>query len=131
MENVAEKNKLIKGFMNDSYEVEGRITFLYTSDEEFPFSGKPFSYNLILNEVENEVDEFGSTLTAQIFSYHNSWDWLMPVIRKICDICFADDESETVDSERYYIIVDQIPNIESTYESVVSFIEEYNKNQLK
>lgn len=56
--------------------------------------------------------------------YHLSWDWLIPVIRKILDIC-----SENDDMENYHSIVDTIPDIEKTHEAVVNFIKQYNDSK--
>jgi hypothetical protein len=41
--------------------------------------------------------------------YHISWDWLMPVVEKIMDLCFSDNDQETYDSDKFYEIRDCIP----------------------
>ena len=61
--------------------------------------------------------------------YHISWDWLMPVVEKILDITFSDDETEISNSEYFYDIRDCVPNINHTYRSIVEFINQYNKNK--
>ena len=53
--------------------------------------------------------------------YHNSWDWLMPVIQKIMDISFFNG-----DPEDFYSIRNSIPQIRNTYKAVVEFIKQYN-----
>lgn len=63
--------------------------------------------------------------------FHNSWDWLIPVLQKILDIAFSDDESEISDSEHFYGIRDCIPDINHTYNAVVEFINLYNENKEK
>lgn len=66
--------------------------------------------------------------------YHSSWDWLMPVIEKIMDICFECSELtgwEINDPEDFYAIRDCIPDITHTYKAVVEFIKWYNKNNKK
>ena len=52
--------------------------------------------------------------------YHESWDWLMPVIEKIMDISFQEEG----DVEDFYSIRDCIPDIGYTYKAVVEFIKE-------
>jgi hypothetical protein len=54
--------------------------------------------------------------------YHTLWDWLMPVVENILNVC-----SESDNMESYYTIVDGIPNIEATYKAVVEFIKWYNQ----
>lgn len=51
--------------------------------------------------------------------YHNSWDWLMPVIEKIMDISFQEEG----EYEDFYSIRDIIPDIGQTYKAVVEFIK--------
>ena len=58
--------------------------------------------------------------------YHTSWDWLMPVLSKILDITFSDDEKETSDSEYFYNIRDCVPDINHTYKAIIEFIKTYN-----
>ena len=59
-------------------------------------------------------------------NYHTSWDWLMPVLSKILDITFSDDEKETSDSEYFYNIRDCVPDINHTYKAIIEFIKTYN-----
>ena len=63
---------------------------------------------------------------ASIAKYHDSWDWLMPVLRKILDITFLDEDKETSDSSYFYDIRDCLPDIDSTYRAIVDFIKLYN-----
>lgn len=61
--------------------------------------------------------------------YHTSWDWLMPVIQK-CLIGEA-EHSEDVSNLAIKNIYEGICNqdISLAYESVVEFINKYNKNK--
>tara|TARA_R100000278_G_scaffold120796_1_gene103580 strand:+ start:410 stop:700 length:291 start_codon:yes stop_codon:yes gene_type:complete len=61
--------------------------------------------------------------------YHESWDWLMPVIQK-CLIGEA-EHSEDVSNIAIKNIYEGICNqdISLAYESVVEFINKYNKNK--
>tara|TARA_R110000765_G_scaffold170120_1_gene275061 strand:+ start:33 stop:317 length:285 start_codon:yes stop_codon:yes gene_type:complete len=62
--------------------------------------------------------------------YHTSWDWLMPVLSKILDITFSDDEKETSDSEYFYNIRDCVPDINHTYKAIIEFIKTYNHGRM-
>lgn len=54
--------------------------------------------------------------------YNSKWDWLMPVVEKILNICQESDEME-----KYYIITDAIPEIGSVFSACVKFAEWYKK----
>jgi len=58
--------------------------------------------------------------------FETSWDWLMPVVDKICNICFADTEQKTAAPEYFYKIRDCVPYIHQTYKAVIEFIKYYN-----
>jgi len=61
--------------------------------------------------------------------YHKSWDWLMPVIEK-CLVGEA-EQSEEVSNTAIKNIYESICNqdIAHAYNSVVGFINNYNKNK--
>jgi hypothetical protein len=63
--------------------------------------------------------------------YDRSWDWLMPVVRKIVDYCINKDEDAFV-SDEYNSILDTIPLavIEDSHKVVVEFIKYYNNEQI-
>lgn len=50
--------------------------------------------------------------------FHTSWDWLMPVVQKCFEGAHEDD---------FFEISGSLPDMESTYKSVVEFIKQYNK----
>lgn len=56
--------------------------------------------------------------------FHSSWDWLMPVVEKILNICQENDEME-----KYYTITDAIPDIESVWLACVEFVKWYNEQK--
>jgi len=64
--------------------------------------------------------------------YHTSWDWLMPVVRKIVKICCNENE-DAFASDEYTSILETIPlaRIEDSYKVVVEFIKWYNQNKKK
>lgn len=56
--------------------------------------------------------------------FHSSWDWLMPVVYKILWLEDYEDESyEDIHSGLTNALLSQ------TYESVVEFINQYNKDE--
>lgn len=124
--NRAEGNRLIAEFMG------------YTVTK-FGFS-KTGSY----------VDEQGSRhetgMTIKTVKYHESWDWLMPVVEKISKIQ-CDEPNK--DRDTYYLRAFGMPSeegefmvrfnrmglhfsnnlIEAAYQAVVQFIHHYNQQQ--
>ena len=89
-------NKLIAEFMGvKSYEASGYTNFVYSEDNH-------------RTEVE--------------LSYHDSWDWLMPVAEK----CLTTDEP--TDGHHYFINDALLTcNIDVVYDRVVEFIKDINK----
>lgn len=77
-------------------------------------------------DIDTAIDEYGK------LKYHLSWDWLMPVVRKIVEICCAeDDEIGAFESDQYTSILETVPLgiIEDAYKVVVEFIKWYNENK--
>ena len=62
-------------------------------------------------------------------SYHLSWDWLMPVIKKCWKIINELDMSfdKVIFKYRFDYIV--YGDLKESYEAIVEFINEYNKNK--
>ena len=89
----AKNNVLIAEFMGvKSYEAFGYTNFVYSEDNH-----------------RTEVD----------LAYHDSWDWLMPVIQK----CFDNSEDGDMQYIMHYLMVVDFNN---TYKEVVQFINQYN-----
>ena len=57
--------------------------------------------------------------------YHESWDWLMPVIREVQTRYEVDEGIEIDYDELQHAVMDN--DIERVYEQVVEFIKEHNK----
>ena len=68
--------------MGHNSDLGAAIRFMYSSIEPFPLSGNDANFESVESEVQMEVEEFGSTLEIETVSFHNSWDWLMPVVEK-------------------------------------------------
>ena len=63
----------------------------------------------------------GKTTRPSELIYHSDWNWLMKVVEKILSLSI---ELDTMD--KYYDIIDRIPNIEAVYKECINFIKEYN-----
>ena len=94
--NKQENNKLIVEFMGYSFENEEYYRPLYNSGDWYK---------------EDEL------------LFHESWDWLMPVVQE----CYKSDNEELFDE-----LVDSVSNLSivNTYNSVVEFIKA-NKKESK
>jgi hypothetical protein len=73
------------------------------------------------NPKEYYIKEYnsGEWYLPEEMQYHNSWDWLMPVIENIDHL-----QNEPVMSIEKAL---STRSIDDTYKSVVEFINEYNK----
>ena len=109
-------NKLIAEFMGyESYEFRGYTMFVYEEDNH-----------------RTDVD----------LNYHTSWDWLMPVVQRI--ECTSTDNKDN--SDNFFNVAIEVfecningvdtsinishnaqTKIKATYNAVVEFIKEYNK----
>lgn len=113
---ILEGNKLIAEFMEyerDEYE-EFNESITYSCDKLINISDD--------EDWETSIDDWTNWLRPDEMLFHSSWDWLMPVITNILEIC-----SELDELERYHVIIDQIPQIHHTHSSVVEFIKWYNE----
>ena len=102
-------NKLIAEFMGAKPLVLGGST-------EYEMYG-------VLDCIEDGVNEKHYFIDDEM-RFHESWDWLMPVVEKIMDISFFNGEPED-----FYSIRNSIPQIRNTYKAVVEFIKLYNKDE--
>ena len=57
--------------------------------------------------------------------YSKSWDWLMPVLKKIDDMLLLDDDEVNDAVNRVHNAV-LLFDIDNTYDAVVEFIKTYN-----
>ena len=83
------------------------------------------------------VFQDANTKEFHSIKYHTSWDWLMPVVEKIendkrYDVNIL--QYGTIICDNQIEIINNIANIsfdrkiEHTYDAIVQFIKEYNKN---
>lgn len=120
---VLESNKLIAEFMGAKYDKDTRFP-MHQDDLWLPIHG-------ICNYTTIEVGR-GKTLR-----YHNSWDWLMPVVEKI-ESLLPDDSIVTIeykdclipilnDQEPFTIHTNRDTKLEAVYYAVLQFIQWYNQ----
>ena len=81
------------------------------------------------NSKEYEIDINTKTLK----SYHTSWDWLMDVVDEIedmgCEIVMHNGECTISGAIDYYAQSIGKSRRGATYDAVVEFINQYNKNK--
>lgn len=125
---VAEGNKIIAEFMGAKYIPDWTTPIYQTPSPTFDFEDKRPSRHASRYWIDLE--------------YHISWDWLMPVVEKICDIgpfdinihswtCEFTDESKVHTKLicRSMYPDKRLPMITIIYETVISFIQWYNENK--
>jgi len=85
-----------------------------------------YNVEYVNNERYFTLDDMLEVLSDEEIHYHSSWDWLMPCIQKILSLDYTME-----DMEKYYTIIDNIPDINSTYKSVIDFLKEWYNEQLE
>ena len=82
-------------------------------------------------------DETSKQKLMPQLQYHDSWDWLMPVVEKI-ETILHDDSTVHIEYNRCWIdhyeawaIIDVVHNsrLEAVYKAVIEFIKWYNENK--
>ena len=74
--------------------------------------------------LPHELPIGNEIIPTKSLEYHKSWDWLMPVVKKI-----GDEYYNTPFDETYSKLTEQYENIwtlEDTYNAVVEFIKDQN-----
>jgi len=109
-----ESNKIIAKFMGGKFSGESRIR-LAPQDVWLPIHGV----------CRWDTIELGRGKTL---SYHDSWDWLVPVVKKIREVVNTEMSFEDFDNHRG--IADRLNvydyDMDSIYKGVVEFIKTYN-----
>jgi hypothetical protein len=106
MRTIEEKNRLIAEFMG-------------VKTEKFASGILNFMYEVNGNNEGFEVGEL---------SYHTSWDWLMPVLKKISQTLFSEHASCI---KEQWLMIERPTNypIENVHNQVCQFIEWYNEQK--
>ena len=84
------------------------------------FMGLKFDKGTFYNMGYNVFSD-GNLYCKHELKYHTEWNWLMPVISKISELC---EEPQELDSLKYSLLG---ADIETVYYEVVEFIKEYNE----
>lgn len=131
---VLETNKLIAEFLGNlkvySVLLDSKATFKTWWYE----NGKPVSKTKAVELLKKAKEQgyLNSEIVIQdhVLKFHYSWDWLMPVVRKIVTDYEFNNKNELQDNEYRENIMDIVPfaNIEDTYDAVILFIKWYNEN---
>lgn len=79
---------------------------------------------------ENDLQKAG---TAECLQYHESWDWLMPVVEKCTQIGFREQEFDNEIYQKWEEVFDDTGmflgnHIDEVFEACTLFIEWYNEN---
>ena len=69
----------------------------------------------------------GWTTDLKSTRYHESWDWLMPVIDKIRNIYFAESDMKIIDCRINHLNI--WADIRTIYDEAFKFITWYNENK--
>jgi len=106
--NINENNKLIAEFLN--------APCCQTNSPQYDFSDISIEDNVI----------YDGWVYLKHMKFHQSWDWLMPVVEKIMNM--IKPEKETDGWYAYYAIENNLclVDIELTYRQVNEFIKWYN-----
>ena len=91
----------------------------------------------VQGQLETHKKVVGNWLSFQNMKYHKSWDWLMPVVRKLENEFHYNKKSPVylLDFEDYYEyqmlkgLNIMEATIEQVYDAVVNLIQWYNKQQ--
>ena len=155
MKDLLENNKLIAEFMGFEYNeidyikkdmIKHGSSSMYTKEESYKyhiptvFNGFINSYDGYMDFSENSKKENCYNHYVKNMGFHDSYDWLMPVVEKINSfdkhgvvIHFNRTVISTHFKNKINIISSKKDEslINNTYKAVVEFIKWYNKNNKK
>jgi hypothetical protein len=111
---IIEGNKLIAEFMGGIFETN------------LPFTHTKHGW------IDTPANDGKQIAQDYDLKYHSSWDWLMPVIKKIHELDISID-NEVGSARQYNVVGSSIGpvTIESTWQACVEFIKYYNQNKEK
>jgi len=110
-EEIIEGNKLIAEFME--YEYDEDIERYVTPHSICEYDIEPY---------ESEPDDWTCALTPDQMLFNQSWDWLMPVVKKLqnLEIEFFRMNDALIEAE-----------IDNVYVAVIVFIKWYNEQEMQ
>lgn len=119
-----DNNKLIAEFMNIT-----KLESYYLYPLLLP-QFKDTDHARWCSQLETSFNDVFWEISINNIEYHSSWDWLMPVVRKIVEIC-CEDGGDLFLSDEYTSVLETVPLaiIEDSHKVVVEFINFYNQNK--
>lgn len=87
-----------------------------------------FMYVIKYRPYGDYVEINGDAYEVEDLNYHTSWDWLMPVLKKISGVLFSEfaysvtEQWRMIESPTKY-------DIKNVHEQAYQFIEWYNENK--
>ena len=128
---ILEGNKLIAEF----------IGFFLTDkrkrkDQIYHTTGKPFIGKacVVYNHSPEPEIEYKSTFRCSEMLFHSSWDWFIPVVKKLWNMENPFDEDENYDNwlefqEKQIVLIANLEEFDILieYKEVVEFLKWYNK----
>lgn len=100
-----------KEFNREEYNIACALFTDWVLDDSFPDKGRVYRKGL---NIELDIT----------LKFHEDWNWIMEVIKKILKYCSENDCLE----EHYYPITDAIPDTEATVQAIWEFLNWYNEN---
>jgi hypothetical protein len=78
-------------------------------------------------KLEDNLGIISNNRSFEDLHYHSSWDWLTPVVEK-CRLDSRCEHDEDIFWDAIHWALEEC-SIENTYDAVVRFIKQYNKNK--
>ena len=78
--------------------------------------------NSVMIQMTHQGNE---VVPIESMKYHNSWDWLMPVVREVLTIVNINLVNYCVDELKFCVLDN---DIDGAFEEVVEFINQLNNN---
>jgi hypothetical protein len=133
MENIEEGNKIISEFMGYQILRKKYQTQHYCSSNESTWVVD--EGDIVCDDNGNEVDDERQEpyFELEFLPFNSSWDWLMPVWKKITNTCPPFNKNNQSDG---YFAYNSVPifledvNIEKTWYYIVKYINWYNNNKV-
>lgn len=85
---------------------------------------------IIVDFMQDQVAINAYEVNPEMLEYHSSWDWLMPVVKKIAGMVINKDWDNCLEAvKRWKPIANELQkvNTENVWYCVVKFIQWYNK----
>lgn len=117
-EEILEGNKLIAEFFGSNPKLDNELNIIY------------WTWDDLWYEIFQDYDS-GSSWISGDFKFHKSWNWIMPIVKKIKEVDPLDKlwEKHNMDKFNLYEYLMDV-DIISTFETCVEFIKWYNNEKI-